>query len=135
MRREVSWKYSGCKFHVSNQNIPHNTGCETPCLRQCNIILIKSFQIVNYHGAAAVVVSCVTKDGPAYKPHPHNLVGREGCKRGICTMTVNSSDMICTFTSLGIQCVKKKDIDESLRQRESLKVDPFKSNSLKNNSP
>lgn len=69
--------------------------------------------------------SGVTKDAP-YKAHPHNLVGKEGCKKGVCTVFISNADMTCTFTSLGIQCVKRKDVEESLRLRESIKVDPFK---------
>ncbi|XP_054165343.1 embryonic polarity protein dorsal-like [Oppia nitens] len=85
-----------------------------------------SIQVCNYRGGAAVVVvSCVTKEQP-YRPHPHNLVGKEGCKKGVCTMVINNQDMICSFTSLGIQCVKRKDIEDSLKLRESIKVDPFR---------
>lgn len=40
-----------------------------------------TIQVVGYRGTAVVVVSCVTKDYP-YRPHPHNLVGKEGCKKG-----------------------------------------------------
>lgn len=39
---------------------------------------------------------------------------------------ISNNQMRCTFTSLGIQCVKKKDIEESLKLRESIKVDPFR---------
>jgi len=88
-----------------------------------------TIQVVNYKGPAVVVVSCVTKDFP-YRPHPHNLVGKDGCKKGVCTMVINNNDMICSFTSLGIQCVKRKDIEESLKLRETIKVDPFRSKSL-----
>jgi Rel/ankyrin family protein len=89
-----------------------------------------TIQVCNYRGGqAVVVVSCVTKDQP-YRPHPHNLVGKEGCKKGVCTMVINNADMICSFTSLGIQCVKRKDIEDSLKLRESIKVDPFRSNYL-----
>ncbi|XP_054714028.1 embryonic polarity protein dorsal-like [Uloborus diversus] len=84
-----------------------------------------TIQVMNYTGQYAVVVSCVAKDGPPYRPHPHNLVGREGCKRGVCTLLVNNPDMTCSFTSLGIQCVKKRDIDKSLKVREAHKLDPF----------
>ena len=84
-----------------------------------------TIQIESFKGPAVVVVSCVTKDFP-YRPHPHNLVGKDGCKKGVCTMVINNSDMICSFTSLGIQCVKRKDIEESLKLRESIKVDPFR---------
>ncbi|XP_055639564.1 embryonic polarity protein dorsal-like [Toxorhynchites rutilus septentrionalis] len=77
-----------------------------------------------YKGRAVVVVSCVTKDAP-YRPHPHNLVGK-GSKKGVCTAEMNSITMSQTFPHLGIQCVKKKDVEESLRLRQSIQVDPFK---------
>ncbi|XP_029047866.1 proto-oncogene c-Rel-like isoform X3 [Osmia bicornis bicornis] len=84
-----------------------------------------SIRIVGYKGRAVVVVSCVTKDQP-YRPHPHNLVGKEACKRGVCTVEVSSENMTVTFANLGIQCVKKKDIEEALRIREEIRVDPFR---------
>ncbi|KAK6640287.1 hypothetical protein RUM44_011973 [Polyplax serrata] len=80
-------------------------------------------QIVGHHGRAVVVVSCVTKDAP-YRPHPHNLVGKEGCSRGVCTLKMNTDTI--TFSNLGIQCVKKKDIEEALKVREEIRVDPFR---------
>ncbi|XP_014275490.1 putative transcription factor p65 homolog isoform X2 [Halyomorpha halys] len=89
---------------------------------------VKTFptiQIVGYQGRAVVVVSCVTKD-PPYRPHPHNLVGKEGCKRGVCTVEVGGETMTATFANLGIQCVKKKDIEEALKVREEMRVDPFR---------
>uniref|UniRef100_A0A1B6CGI4 RHD domain-containing protein n=1 Tax=Clastoptera arizonana TaxID=38151 RepID=A0A1B6CGI4_9HEMI len=84
-----------------------------------------TIQIVGYKGRAVVVVSCVTKDSP-HRPHPHNLVGREGCRKGVCTLEVNSETMNLSFANLGIQCVKKKDIEDALRIREEIRVDPFK---------
>ena len=42
-------------------------------------------------------------------------------------MVINNQEMTCSFTSLGIQCVKRKDVEESLKLRESIKVDPFRS--------
>ncbi|XP_076655891.1 dorsal isoform X1 [Halictus rubicundus] len=84
-----------------------------------------SIRIAGYKGRALVVVSCVTKD-PPHRPHPHNLVGKEACKRGVCTVEVSSENMTVTFANLGIQCVKKKDIEEALRIREEIRVDPFK---------
>lgn len=71
-----------------------------------------------------MVVSCVTKDSP-YRPHPHNLVGKEGCSRGVCTLKMNSDTI--SFSNLGIQCVKKKDIEDALKVREEIRVDPFRS--------
>lgn len=86
-----------------------------------------AIQIENYVGRAVVVISCVTKDQP-YRPHPHNIVGKEGCKKGICTIVMNiERNTIKSFQNLGIQCVKRKDIEESLSLRESIKVDPFRS--------
>merc|ERR1712115_489637 len=89
-------------------------------------------QIVGYKGPAVVVVSCVTHDGETSpKAHPHNLVspasvGRDGCKKGVCTMNVNSEDMTVEFPHLGIQCVRKKDIAEALKLRQEIRVDPFR---------
>lgn len=77
-----------------------------------------------------VIVSCVTKDAPdnkGYRPHPHNLVGKEVCKQGVCKVEVPAGNMVVTFSNLGIQCVKKKDIEEALRVRQELRVDPFRS--------
>lgn len=86
-----------------------------------------TIRINNCKGRAVVVVSCVTKDEP-FKAHPHNIVGREGCKKGICTIIIpnNDSSMVRSFSSLGIQCVKRKDIEESLAVRKSINVDPFR---------
>lgn len=65
-----------------------------------------------------------------FRPHPHSLVGREGCRRGVCTLEVPSPDtMTVIFSNLGIQCVKKKDIEAALRVREEIRVDPFRSKS------
>ncbi|XP_006619741.1 embryonic polarity protein dorsal-like isoform X2 [Apis dorsata] len=84
-----------------------------------------TIKIVGYKGRALVVVSCVTKDQP-YRPHPHNLVGKEACKQGVCTVEISSENMTVTFANLGIQCVKKKDIEEALKIREEIRVDPFR---------
>ena len=40
-----------------------------------------------------------------------------------------NDDMTASFPNLGIQCVKKKDIDESLTLRQQIRVDPFQSRS------
>jgi len=53
-------------------------------------------------------------------------VGRDGCKKGVCTMNVNCEDMTLEFQHLGIQCVRKKDIEESLKQRKEIRVDPYR---------
>lgn len=43
-------------------------------------------------------------------------------------MHVPPETMTVTFSNLGIQCVKKKDIEAALRLREEIKVDAYKSN-------
>ncbi|TRY78048.1 hypothetical protein TCAL_06620 [Tigriopus californicus] len=83
-----------------------------------------TIEIVGYTGRAVVVVSCVTAD-PPYRPHPHNLVGKEGCKKGVCTLEISPETMQISFQSLGIQCVKKKEIEEALTLRQQIRVDPF----------
>merc|ERR1712072_740974 len=63
--------------------------------------------------------------------HPHNLVspasvGRDGCKKGVCTMNVNNEEMTVEFPHLGIQCVRRRDIADALKQRQEIRVDPFR---------
>ena len=41
-------------------------------------------------------------------------------------MNVNSEDMSVEFQHLGIQCVRKKDVEDSLKQRKEIRVDPFR---------
>lgn len=85
-----------------------------------------SIQIIGYKGPAVVVVSCVEEKEP-YRCHPHKLVGKDGmCKKGVCSMDINTPDMTVTFQNLGIQCVRRKDAPASLAQREKIQVDPFK---------
>ncbi|KAK0178885.1 hypothetical protein PV327_007728 [Microctonus hyperodae] len=84
-----------------------------------------SIRIVGYTGPAIVVVSCVTKDEP-YRAHPHSIVGKGSCNRGVCTMDVITRNLPISFINLGIQCVKKKDIAAALELREQIRVDPFR---------
>ena len=41
-------------------------------------------------------------------------------------MSVKNDDMSVEFPHLGIQCVRKKDIPESLKQRQEIRVDPYR---------
>lgn len=83
-----------------------------------------SIKINNYDGPSAiVVVSCVTKD-PPYLPHPHNLVGQD-CDDGVCTVKVKNPHVEISFPNIGIQCCKRQDIEENLKKREKIRVDPF----------
>ena len=85
---------------------------------------------MGYKGRAVVVVSAVTVEQP-YRPHPHNLVGKEGCSKGVCTIELETETMSCNFPTLGIQCIKKKEIEESLNLRQQIRVDPFQSKVVK----
>ena len=49
-------------------------------------------------------------------------VGREGCKKGVCTVYVNNEDMTAEFPHLGVQCVRRKDVQQSLSHRQQIKV-------------
>merc|ERR1712107_423855 len=97
-------------------------------------------QIRGYTGPAVIVVSCVTHDSDKPKAHPHMLVspasvGRDGCKKGVCTQHVSSSDMTVEFQHLGIQCKRKRDIQKALDERKSIRVDPFRQGFEHANSP
>jgi c-Rel proto-oncogene protein len=84
-----------------------------------------AIRVMGYQGRAAVVVSCVTKDEP-YKPHPYTLVG-QNCKKGVCTFTTNiTADTTISFTKQAVQCVKKRDLKKSLKEREQDNIDPFR---------
>jgi len=102
-------------------------------------------KIEGYKGPAVVVVSCVAHEAEKPRAHPHNLVspaavGREGCKRGVCTMNVpyipsQNEDMTVEFQHLGIQCVRRRDIGDALKQREQIRVDPYRQGFDHMNSP
>ncbi|XP_072548335.1 transcription factor RelB isoform X2 [Salminus brasiliensis] len=71
-----------------------------------------------------VTVSLVTKDIP-YRPHPHCLVGKD-CSDGICVICFNPhTARRHSFVNLGIQCVRRKELDVSLMKRRNKNIDPF----------
>lgn len=75
---------------------------------------------------AKVTISLVTKD-PPHRPHPHCLVGKD-CPNGsgICVVTLNPhSNRRHSFANLGIQCVRRKELDVSLQKRRNQNIDPF----------
>lgn len=84
-----------------------------------------SIMVHNYVGKVALVISCVTKDAP-YRPHPHKITARDNCRNGVIYTHINAGEVV-PLTNLGIQCVKKKEVTNSLRQREEMNVDPFNS--------
>ncbi|KAK2847270.1 hypothetical protein Q5P01_010269 [Channa striata] len=79
-----------------------------------------------------VTVSLVTKDLP-HRPHPHCLVGKD-CPNGsgICVVTFSPhSSRRHSFANLGIQCVRRKELDVSLQKRRSQNIDPFRTGHTK----
>ncbi|XP_028856970.1 transcription factor RelB isoform X2 [Denticeps clupeoides] len=77
-----------------------------------------------------VTVSLVTKDIP-HRPHPHCLVGKD-CSEGICIVTINPhTSRQHSFSNLGIQCVRRKELDASLAKRRSQNIDPFNTGQLR----
>ncbi|KAI4905192.1 hypothetical protein NFI96_013911 [Prochilodus magdalenae] len=71
-----------------------------------------------------VTVSLVTKDIP-YRPHPHCLVGKD-CADGICVICIHpQTTRRHSFVNLGIQCVRRKELDVSLMKRRNKNIDPF----------
>ncbi|XP_046718196.1 transcription factor RelB isoform X2 [Silurus meridionalis] len=71
-----------------------------------------------------VTVSLVTKDIP-HRPHPHCLVGKD-CSDGVCVVSFNPHNTRRhSFVNLGIQCVRRKELDASLMRRKKKNIDPF----------
>ncbi|KAM4742603.1 transcription factor RelB isoform 2-T2 [Anableps anableps] len=79
-----------------------------------------------------VTVSLVTKDLP-HRPHPHCLVGKDCLSgSGICVVCFNPhTTRRHSFTNLGIQCVRRRELDVSLQKRRNQNIDPFKTGHTK----
>lgn len=82
-----------------------------------------TIKVNNYQGPARVRISLVTKDSP-YKPHPHELVGKD-CKDGYYEADLSPDRNIHSFQNLGIQCVKKREVEEAITQRIRTNNNPF----------
>ncbi|XP_041840585.1 LOW QUALITY PROTEIN: transcription factor p65 [Melanotaenia boesemani] len=81
-----------------------------------------AIKVHNYSGPLRVRISLVTKISP-YKPHPHELVGKD-CKHGYYEADLQER-RIHSFQNLGIQCVKKKDVNEAITCRLQTNNNPF----------
>ncbi|XP_030073357.1 transcription factor RelB isoform X4 [Microcaecilia unicolor] len=78
-----------------------------------------------------VMASLVWKDSP-YRVHPHSLVGKD-CHDGICEVTIKPKlKRTHSFHNLGIQCVRKKEIEEAVEKKLKLGIDPFNAGHWKN---
>ena len=47
--------------------------------------------------------------------------------QGVCTLEIPTDTMNIAFPSLGVQCIKKKEIEDALLLRQEIRVDPFQS--------
>ncbi|KAF4071430.1 hypothetical protein AMELA_G00273200 [Ameiurus melas] len=81
-----------------------------------------AIKVHNYSGPIRVRISLVTKN-PPYKPHPHELVGKD-CKHGYYEADLPER-RVHSFQNLGIQCVKKKDVAEAVSCRLQTQNNPF----------
>ncbi|XP_067421300.1 proto-oncogene c-Rel isoform X2 [Emydura macquarii macquarii] len=82
-----------------------------------------SLEILNFDDKVKVRITLVTKNEP-YKPHPHDLVGKD-CKDGYYEAEFERDRKVLSFQNLGIQCVKKRDLKESICLRITRKINPF----------
>ncbi|XP_041108954.1 proto-oncogene c-Rel-like isoform X1 [Polyodon spathula] len=82
-----------------------------------------SIQILNYYGKGKVIVSLVTKSVP-YRPHPHDLVGKD-CKDGYYEAEFGPERRVISFQNLGIQCVRRREVKESIVFRIAKCINPF----------
>ena len=72
-----------------------------------------------------VLVSCV-EENPPFRNHAHKLVGKGSSEGGICKVKVKpEDDMTYEFETLKLQCVRKVDYENELRNRQEINVDPF----------
>ncbi|KAM6949606.1 transcription factor p65 [Aplochiton taeniatus] len=81
-----------------------------------------TIKVHNYGGPLHIRISLVSKN-PPHKPHPHELVGKD-CKHGYFEADLQER-RIHSFQNLGIQCVKKKDVNEAITCRLTTNNNPF----------
>ncbi|XP_034475236.1 embryonic polarity protein dorsal isoform X2 [Drosophila innubila] len=87
-----------------------------------------TIQICNYNGPVVIlVISCVTVEQP-YLQHPHHLISKDegsSCKDGIYRRRLGPNEHRFELQKVGIQCVKKSGVHDSLKKRMEKKIDPF----------
>ncbi|XP_030330835.1 transcription factor RelB isoform X2 [Strigops habroptila] len=94
---------------------------------------LPAIELLNCHSIPEVkVTAClVWKDWP-HRVHPHGLVGKD-CSNGLCEVVLRpQSNPRHSFSNLGIQCVKKKEIEAAIERKLQLGIDPFKAGALRN---
>ncbi|XP_052635313.1 transcription factor RelB isoform X2 [Harpia harpyja] len=66
-------------------------------------------------------------------PHPPPRPGGQGLQQRLCEVVLKpQTNPKHSFSNLGIQCVKKKEIEAAIEKKLQLGIDPFKAGSLKN---
>ncbi|KAM6289233.1 transcription factor RelB [Aegotheles albertisi] len=94
---------------------------------------LPAIELLNCQAIPEVTVTAclVWKDWP-HRVHPHGLVGKD-CANGLCQVLLKPhANPKHSFSNLGIQCVKKKEIEAAIEKKLQLGIDPFKAGSLKN---
>ncbi|XP_068034053.1 transcription factor RelB homolog, partial [Anomalospiza imberbis] len=94
---------------------------------------LPSIELLNCQAIPEVAVTAclVWKDWP-HRVHPHGLVGKD-CAQGLCRVLLRpQSNPRHSFSNLGIQCVKKKEIEGAIEKKLQLGIDPFNAGSLRN---
>ena len=69
-------------------------------------------------------MSLVTKDEP-FRQHPNELVGKEGCRGGVCTLPITDYETMSRSFTFGIQCSRRNDFLAALEDRKVHRIDPF----------
>ncbi|KAM8970029.1 transcription factor p65 [Sarcophilus harrisii] len=82
-----------------------------------------TIKINGYTGPGTVRISLVTKE-PPHRPHPHELVGKD-CRDGFYEADLCPDHCIHSFQNLGIQCVKKRDLEQAIAHRMQTNNNPF----------
>ncbi|XP_043827224.1 transcription factor p65 isoform X2 [Dromiciops gliroides] len=82
-----------------------------------------TIKINGYTGPGTVRISLVTKE-PPHRPHPHELVGKD-CRDGFYEAELCPDHCIHSFQNLGIQCVKKRDLEQAIAHRMQTNNNPF----------
>ncbi|XP_049691648.1 transcription factor p65 [Accipiter gentilis] len=82
-----------------------------------------TIRVNNYRGPGRVRVSLVTKE-PPHRPHPHELVGKD-CRDGYYEAELPPERNVHSFQNLGIQCVKKRELEAAVAERIRTNNNPF----------
>ncbi|XP_072265624.1 proto-oncogene c-Rel [Pyxicephalus adspersus] len=80
-------------------------------------------QNLNYTVKGKVRVTLVTKNEP-YRPHPHDLVGKD-CRDGYYETEFGADRRVLCFQNLGIQCVRRREVREAIHARKLRNINPF----------